>query len=102
MISPQRFLSLDVFRRFTMAAMVLVENPGTWPVYRQLYHAKWGGAANVHRLDHAVFLIRYGDFFSAVANQAESLGSQPAKTNPESHLALHASLVFALCVVLFW
>jgi predicted acyltransferase len=25
-----------------MAAMVLVENPGTWPIYRQLQHAKWG------------------------------------------------------------
>jgi predicted acyltransferase len=25
-----------------MASMVLVENPGTWPVYHQLYHAKWG------------------------------------------------------------
>ena len=33
---------MDVFRGFTMAAMVLVENPGTWPIYRQLQHAKWG------------------------------------------------------------
>lgn len=25
-----------------MAAMVLVENPGMWPVYRQLRHSNWG------------------------------------------------------------
>lgn len=42
MINSQRLLSLDAFRGFIMAAMVLVENPGTWPVYHQLYHAKWG------------------------------------------------------------
>ena len=37
-----RLLSLDVYRGLTMAAMVLVENPGTWPVFRQLEHARWG------------------------------------------------------------
>jgi predicted acyltransferase len=41
-IESSRLLSVDVFRGFTMAAMVLVENPGTWPIYRQLRHAEWG------------------------------------------------------------
>jgi predicted acyltransferase len=40
----ERLLSLDVFRGLTMAAMVLVNNPGTWAaVYRPLTHAEWHG-----------------------------------------------------------
>ncbi|MBX6363937.1 MAG: DUF5009 domain-containing protein [Gemmatimonadetes bacterium] len=41
---PQRLLSLDVFRGITIAAMVLVNNPGDWGhVYAPLEHAKWNG-----------------------------------------------------------
>ena len=40
----QRLLSLDAFRGFTIAAMVLVNNPGDWShLYPQLEHAKWNG-----------------------------------------------------------
>jgi predicted acyltransferase len=39
-----RLLSLDAFRGITIAAMVLVNNPGTWTaVYRPLTHAEWHG-----------------------------------------------------------
>ena len=39
-----RLLSLDAFRGLTIAAMVLVNNPGTWSaVYRPLRHAEWNG-----------------------------------------------------------
>ena len=39
-----RLLSLDVFRGLTMAAMVVVNNPGDWnAVYWPLLHAKWHG-----------------------------------------------------------
>jgi len=42
--SGQRLLSLDVFRGITIAAMVVVNNPGTWSaVYPQLKHAEWHG-----------------------------------------------------------
>lgn len=42
--SPQRLISLDVFRGLTIGAMVLVNNPGTWSaVYPPLEHAKWHG-----------------------------------------------------------
>src|SRR2546427_6004249 len=42
---PQRRLrSLDAFRGLTIAAMVLVNNPGTWAaVYAPLTHARWHG-----------------------------------------------------------
>ena len=41
---PQRLLSLDVFRGFTIAAMVLVNNPSDWAhIYAPLRHATWNG-----------------------------------------------------------
>jgi predicted acyltransferase len=42
--APGRLNSLDAFRGFTIAAMVLVNNPGDWShLYSQLEHAKWHG-----------------------------------------------------------
>ena len=39
-----RLISLDVFRGITMAAMVIVNNPGDWGnVYAPLLHAEWHG-----------------------------------------------------------
>lgn len=40
----QRLLSLDAFRGFTIAAMLLVNNPGDWGhLYGPLAHAHWDG-----------------------------------------------------------
>lgn len=42
--SNTRLASLDAFRGFTIAAMILVNNPGDWGhVYAQLQHARWHG-----------------------------------------------------------
>ncbi|MCA1857337.1 heparan-alpha-glucosaminide N-acetyltransferase domain-containing protein [Massilia oculi] len=42
--APVRLTSLDAFRGFTIAAMVLVNNPGDWGnLHAQLAHAKWHG-----------------------------------------------------------
>lgn len=42
--SPVRLLSLDVFRGLTVAAMILVNNPGSWAhIYAPLKHAEWHG-----------------------------------------------------------
>jgi predicted acyltransferase len=39
-----RLLSLDFFRGFTVAAMILVNNPGDWGhIYAPLEHSKWNG-----------------------------------------------------------
>ncbi|HWK89369.1 MAG TPA: heparan-alpha-glucosaminide N-acetyltransferase domain-containing protein, partial [Longimicrobium sp.] len=41
---PERLVSLDVFRGLTVAAMLLVNNPGSWShVYDPLEHAEWHG-----------------------------------------------------------
>ena len=43
-LTPQRLLSLDALRGLTVAAMILVNNPGTWrAVYPPLLHADWHG-----------------------------------------------------------
>ena len=43
-IIKERLLSLDVFRGITVAAMILVNNPGNWDtVYSPLLHAHWNG-----------------------------------------------------------
>jgi predicted acyltransferase len=40
----KRLLSLDAFRGFTIAAMILVNSPGSWShVYPALLHAEWNG-----------------------------------------------------------
>ncbi|MGB5345769.1 MAG: heparan-alpha-glucosaminide N-acetyltransferase domain-containing protein, partial [Woeseia sp.] len=44
MDTQNRLLSLDVFRGMTIAAMILVNNPGSWSyVYAPLAHATWHG-----------------------------------------------------------
>jgi len=43
-ISTQRLISLDALRGFTIAAMVIVNDPGSWDsVYAPLEHAQWHG-----------------------------------------------------------
>jgi predicted acyltransferase len=40
----KRLISLDALRGFTIAAMVIVNDPGSWShVYRPLEHAEWNG-----------------------------------------------------------
>ena len=44
MNTRERLLSLDVFRGATVAAMILVNNPGSWAhIYPPLRHAEWNG-----------------------------------------------------------
>jgi len=43
-IAGNRLVSLDALRGFTIAAMVIVNDPGSWQyVYRPLRHAEWNG-----------------------------------------------------------
>lgn len=42
--APVRLMSLDVFRGLTIAAMIIVNNPGDWGnIYAPLEHAEWNG-----------------------------------------------------------
>lgn len=40
----KRLISLDAFRGFTIAAMIMVNNPASWGhIYPPLEHASWNG-----------------------------------------------------------
>ncbi len=42
-MKQDRLVSLDAFRGFTIAGMILVNNPGTRTAYAPLRHAQWNG-----------------------------------------------------------
>jgi len=61
MLKQERLLSLDVFRGLTMAAMILVENPGSYyDTYLQFRHAKWGDFPTFTDLIFPFFLFIVG------------------------------------------
>src|SRR5256884_7080016 len=84
---PLRLLSLDAFRGLTIAAMVLVNNPGTWAaVYAPLKHAEWHGLTPTD----VIF-----PFFLFIVGMAIPL-SQPGA----GRVLRRAGVIFALGIVL--
>lgn len=74
---PQRLLSLDFFRGLTVAAMILVNNPGSWGhIYAPLAHAEWNGCTPTD-LVFPFFLFIVG------VSIAYAMGSK--KEDPSSH-----------------
>lgn len=93
-----RMLSLDVFRGITIAAMVLVNDPGTWSaVYPPLLHSEWNGLTPTD-LIFPFFLFIVG------VSIALSLGKQMdiGKVGRAVHIKIfkRAFLLFALGVLL--
>jgi predicted acyltransferase len=89
-----RVSSLDAFRGFTIAAMVLVNNPGDWGnLYSQLAHAEWNGWT----FTDAIFPFF---LFSGGVSMALSLGRLAAagadKPRLLAKLARRALLIFAI------
>lgn len=74
---PQRLLSLDFFRGLTVAAMILVNNPGSWSnIYAPLEHAEWHGCTPTD-LVFPFFLFIVG------VSIAYAMGSK--RLDPSSH-----------------
>ncbi|WP_285060443.1 acyltransferase family protein [Pedobacter ginsengisoli] len=74
---PARLLSLDFFRGATVAAMILVNNPGSWAhIYAPLEHAEWNGCTPTD-LVFPFFLFIVG------VSIAYAMGSR--KPDPASH-----------------
>lgn len=74
---PARLLSLDFFRGATVAAMILVNNPGSWGhIYAPLEHAEWHGCTPTD-LVFPFFLFIVG------VSIAYAMGSR--KLDPASH-----------------
>lgn len=76
-MAPTRLLSLDFFRGATVAAMILVNNPGDWGhIYAPLEHAVWHGCTPTD-LVFPFFLFIVG------VSIAFALGSK--KEDPATH-----------------
>lgn len=76
--SSNRLLSLDFFRGATVAAMILVNNPGDWGhIYSPLEHAEWNGCTPTD-LVFPFFLFIVG---VSIAYAMSSSKIDPAKHN---------------------
>jgi predicted acyltransferase len=93
-----RLHSLDVFRGITIAAMLLVNNPGTWDaVYPRLEHAVWNGWTPTDLIfPFFMYIVGVSMVFSFSRQLAEgrSRGSVLWKS------AKRAAVIFALGLVL--
>src|SRR6266481_1392595 len=89
-----RMVSLDVFRGITIAAMILVNDPGSWShIYAPLEHAEWNGWTPTD-LIFPFFL------FIAGVSMTMSLASRAAPGVARGCLAIHvvrrSVLIFAI------
>src|SRR6476469_3755682 len=89
-----RLASLDAFRGFTIAAMVLVNNPGDWShLYPQLEHAKWNGWTFTDTI-FPFFLFIGGVSMALSLGRLAAAGAD--KGSLLRKLAVRALLIFAI------
>ena len=73
----QRLLSLDFFRGLTVAAMILVNNPGSWShIYAPLEHAEWNGCTPTD----LIF-----PFFLWIVGVSIAFAMSSSKADPSTH-----------------
>lgn len=90
----QRQISLDIFRGLTLAAMLLVNNPGSWSaVYPPLLHAEWHGLTPTD-LIYPFFMFIVG------AALFHSMKNVPAGVIPWGKIAKRTALLFIIGVAL--
>ncbi|HYZ84192.1 MAG TPA: heparan-alpha-glucosaminide N-acetyltransferase domain-containing protein, partial [Bryobacteraceae bacterium] len=97
-VAAQRLLSLDVFRGGTIAAMILVNNPGTWTaVYPPLEHAAWHGWTFTD-LVFPFFLWMVG--VSVTFSFAKRIANGDDKRRLWVHVLRRSFLIFAIGLLL--
>jgi predicted acyltransferase len=69
----KRLLSLDVFRGATVAAMILVNNPGDWDhIYAPLEHSEWNGCTPTDLIfPFFLFIVGVSIVFAMEAKKAD-------------------------------
>jgi predicted acyltransferase len=96
--TTERLISLDVFRGATMAAMLLVNNPGDWGnIYSQLDHAEWNGWTFTD-LIFPFFLWIVG--VAIPLSMGRRLENGEPRTKELLRLARRAAIIFALGLAL--
>ncbi|MDR2125770.1 MAG: hypothetical protein LBP63_02920 [Prevotellaceae bacterium] len=65
-MKTKRIVALDAFRGFTVALMILVNNPGSWSyIYSPLRHAEWQGCTPTDLVfPFFLFVVGVASFFS--------------------------------------
>jgi predicted acyltransferase len=102
--TQKRLTSLDAFRGATIAAMILVNDPGSWKdVYPQLRHAQWNGWTFTDWIfPFFLFIVGVAMPFS-FSKRLEAGGSPRALI---THIFRRAAVIFALGLVVngfpFW
>lgn len=92
--APVRLSSLDAFRGFTIAAMVLVNNPGDWShLYSQLAHAHWNGWTFTDWIFPFFLFIGGVSMALSLGRLAAAGANKPALLRK---LFLRAALIFAI------
>ena len=78
MSSTERIISVDIFRGLTIAAMILVNTPGTWShVYAPFLHAEWHGLTPTD-LIFPFFLFIVGMSITFAYSKKKEMGIQSA------------------------
>lgn len=94
----ERLVSLDAFRGFTIAAMVLVNNPGDWGnLYSQLEHAKWNGWTFTDSIFPFFLFITGVSMSLSLGRLAEAGADKPRLL---AKLAKRACLIFLIGFIL--
>lgn len=93
-----RFVSLDVFRGATVAAMILVNNPGSWSnLYSPLAHASWHGVTPTD-LVFPFFLFAVGNALALVMPGLRQGGPSVFWRK----WAMRTALIFGIGLLLNW
>ena len=97
-LQGQRLLSLDAFRGFTIALMIVVNDPGSWShVYAPLLHAEWHGITPTD-LVFPFFLFIVG--VSIVLAFSKRLHSGVDKKDLYKKILVRATKIFAVGIFL--
>jgi predicted acyltransferase len=94
-----RLTSLDLFRGATIAAMILVNNPGNDHAYWPLEHAEWNGWTPTD-LIFPFFLFIVG--VSLVFSSESRLSKGDSRTTLVLHTFRRAVIIFAIGLALNW
>ncbi|QHS60263.1 acyltransferase family protein [Chitinophaga agri] len=90
----QRLLSLDFFRGLTVAAMILVNNPGSWSyIYPPLEHSKWNGCTPTDLVfPFFLFMVGVAVTFALSSRKADVDGHKTLII----HIFRRAAILFAI------
>lgn len=98
-MDDKRLVSLDAFRGFTVAAMILVNNPGDWNnTFGLLLHAQWHEMITPTDLIFPSFLFIVG--VSIVLAYAKQLRAGKSKSELQRKIVWRALKIFALGIFL--